>query len=422
MATTMAVRADFLRKERREIEFFISGLSNCFFQRKVAFFFGPNGKDYLMQMKVFSRPPSRFALIGGFLGAGKTTAIGGIVQRLQARGLQCGLITNDQGAGLVDSVLARQRTEAVAEITGGCFCCRLDALVAAVTRLSVEERPDVFLAEPVGSCTDLMATVLLPLRQVYQMPLRLAPLSVLLDGRRAYQTLVSRGRVRDFSKDVGYIYRKQMEEAELLVINKIDLLTAAQLAKLRAQLEREYPGRKVLEVSVRSGVGLETWLDEITDGKCEPEGIVKLDYARYGAGEALLGWLNASVSVEALRAIDGAMLLHTLVHAVVGRLERERIRVAHLKIILQGDEGSSLWVQVTRDGENPHFAGGLETDMTGGKLLINLRAEGDPEMLAEAVRVGLAEALDGVAHTVTEFAHFRPGQPQPTHRIGELVA
>ncbi len=337
------------------------------------------------------------------------------------RGRRCGLITNDQGEGLVDSVLARQRTETVAEITGGCFCCRLDDLAAALERLSEGERPDVFLAEPVGSCTDLMATVLLPLERIYRVPLRLAPLTVLLDGRRAYQTLVSRGRSRSFSKDVGYIYRKQIEEAEILVINKMDLLTAAELSKLREQLERDYAQRKLFEISALSGEGIDAWLEAVTAGESEPQKIVELDYEQYGRGEALLGWLNATVSIDSPRCADVASILRTLVHAVVDRLRRNGVRIAHLKMILHGENGSSLRVQVTRDGEKPQFAGGLDDATRGGKLLINLRAEGDPEKLAETVSAGLSEALGGVPHAVTEFARFRPGQPKPTHRIAALA-
>jgi len=332
------------------------------------------------------------------------------------------LITNDQGTGLVDSVLARERAGATAEITGGCFCCRLDELVSAVERLSERERADLFLAEPVGSCTDLMATVLLPLGQVYRLPLRLAPLSVLLDGERAYRTLVSRGRARGFSKDVGYIYRQQIEEAELVVINKIDLLTAAQRGKLREQIEREWPGRRVFEISALTEEGFDGWLEAILGGESEPPAVMEVDYQRYGMGEALLGWLNATVTIPAQREFDGVGMLHTLAHGVLERLEREEIPVAHFKIILEGAKGSSLRVQVTRDGEKPQFAGGLDAETRGGRLLINLRAEGDPERLAVAVRESLGRAMNGTRHTVEEFAHFRPGQPKPTHRVGTLVA
>ena len=55
----------------------------------------------------------------------------------------------------------------VEEITGGCFCCRFHTLVEAADRLNAEARPDVFLAEPVGSCTDLRASVSYPLRRMY---------------------------------------------------------------------------------------------------------------------------------------------------------------------------------------------------------------------------------------------------------------
>ena len=103
--------------------------------------------------------PSRYIMIGGFLGAGKTT----LIQRFAAHINKCdqkvGLITNDQGAGLVDSAIGRSNRFPVEEISGGCFCCRFNSLIDAAVSLTEDTRPDVFLAEPVGSCTDLVATV-----------------------------------------------------------------------------------------------------------------------------------------------------------------------------------------------------------------------------------------------------------------------
>ena len=68
-----------------------------------------------------------------------------------------GLITNDQSVGLVDSAILSHNGEfAVEEITGGCFCCRFNSLLeASESAVSEASRPDVFIAEPVGSCTDL---------------------------------------------------------------------------------------------------------------------------------------------------------------------------------------------------------------------------------------------------------------------------
>src|SRR5207237_8111773 len=102
---------------------------------------------------------ARYVMIGGFLGAGKTTAILRLARHLSDQGLKVGLITNDQSLGLVDTAMLGANGFDVEEITGGCFCCRFNSLVAAAEKLSATTRPGVFVAAPVGSCTESMASV-----------------------------------------------------------------------------------------------------------------------------------------------------------------------------------------------------------------------------------------------------------------------
>ena len=127
---------------------------------------------------------ARYIMIGGFLGAGKTTAVSKLAKHLGGQGLRVGLITNDQGNQLVDTAMLASHGFPVQEISGGCFCCRFSSLVDAAVRLRDRDRPDVFLAEPVGSCTDLAATVSLPLQQIYGDPFEISPLSVVVDPER----------------------------------------------------------------------------------------------------------------------------------------------------------------------------------------------------------------------------------------------
>src|SRR5258707_14340696 len=122
-----------------------------------------------------SNHPVRYIMIGGFLGAGKTTAVIRLARWLTDQGLRVGLITNDQGSRLVDTNLLNARGFPVEEIPGGCFCCRFNSLVEAAKRLSAAIRPEVFIAEPVGSCTDLVATVTYPLRKLYAANFSIAP-------------------------------------------------------------------------------------------------------------------------------------------------------------------------------------------------------------------------------------------------------
>ena len=116
-------------------------------------------------------------LVGGFLGSGKTTLILAAARELQQRGLRSAMVWNDQGTDLVDSHYAALSGVHSGEVTGGCFCCRLSKLIDAIDDLRAHA-PDVIFAEPVGSCTDLSATVLRPLLQ-YSDTYQLSPLTVL---------------------------------------------------------------------------------------------------------------------------------------------------------------------------------------------------------------------------------------------------
>src|SRR5580698_5205871 len=189
-----------------------------------------------------------YIMIGGFLGAGKTTAVLQFARRFRAEGKRAGLITNDQSFGLVDTAMLTSHGFDVEEIGGGCFCCRFNSLVEASDKLSSDARPDVFIAEPVGSCTDLRAAVSYPLRRIYGDDFHVAPLSVLVDPIRA-ERILGLESGRSFAPKVLYVYEKQLEEADAIVINKSDLLDEARLKRLREALGERYPHAKLFAVS-----------------------------------------------------------------------------------------------------------------------------------------------------------------------------
>src|SRR5262249_27717494 len=85
----------------------------------------------------------RFVMVGGFLGAGKTTTIVRLARHYRAQGKRVGVVTNDQAHDLVDTNALRAQGLAVEEVPGACFCCRFDDLVGRVGALQTSERPDV---------------------------------------------------------------------------------------------------------------------------------------------------------------------------------------------------------------------------------------------------------------------------------------
>src|SRR5438270_11113642 len=198
----------------------------------------------------------RFILLGGFLGAGKTTAMARLARHYMDRGQRVGLVTNDQAQDLVDTNSLRAQGFAVEEVAGACFCCRFDDLVGKVGSLQANERPDVILAEPVGSCTDLVATVVQPLRDLYGQQFEVAPYPVLFKPSHGLRIL--RGEAGSgFSPKAAYIFRKQLEEADAVVINRLDELDAAAVAELTGLLGKRFPGTPVLRVSAKTGQGFE---------------------------------------------------------------------------------------------------------------------------------------------------------------------
>jgi G3E family GTPase len=359
-----------------------------------------------------------YVMVGGFLGAGKTTAMLRLAEHLTARGRRVGLITNDQSHGLVDTSIVTAGGYPVQEITGGCFCCRFNSLTDAADRLTRDARPDVFLAEPVGSCTDLRATVQYPLRRLYGGDYRVAPLSVLVDPTRAARILgLESGR--SFSPKVLYVYEKQLEEADVIVINKSDLLDATQRGSLEGALSARFPQAEIVTVSARTGANLDSWFGRLS-APLASRPAMEVDYDVYAEGEALLGWLNATFTVSASSPFDGNRFLERLADYVRDRLEGAGIEIAHFKMTLAPDTGNDLAVLnlVRTDGrsELPHR---LAEDLTEGELIVNLRAEGDPEQLNATALAGLEQAarLMGVVALVEHSEHFRPGRPKPTHRM-----
>jgi len=370
---------------------------------------------------------ARYIMIGGFLGAGKTTAVGKLARELSDQGYRIGLITNDQGRNLVDTTMLRSQGFATEEIPGGCFCCRFNSLVDAAERLTANTRPEIFIAEPVGSCTDLAATVTYPLRRMYQDNFTVAPISVLVDPVRA-QRVFGLKKGGNFSEKVLYIYKKQIEEADIVIISKSDLLNDKELDALRKAILKEFPGKEIMTVSARSGKNLGTWFSRIVDAKQTARTAMKVDYGIYADGEALLGWLNCTVNLAAKRAFDSDKFLKQLGTEIQKRLAAKKAEVAHMKMTLspEGDlSGEIAGINLVRNDFVPELSFQLDAPVQKGQLIINLRAEAAPDVLGTAVREGLAATtrkFPTLAATVDHLEHFRPGKPTPTHRIATLSA
>jgi CobW/HypB/UreG, nucleotide-binding domain len=307
------------------------------------------------------------ALVGGFLGAGKTTLILKAARILQARGIAAAAVMNDQGGDLVDTEMARRAGLPADEVRGGCFCCRFPDLADALERLRAHG-PEGIFAEAVGSCTDIVATTLRPLLRDYGASYRVAPLTVLVHEEPD-------------DPELRFLFDNQIAEADLVI---------------------------------RRDVDVESWLDTLLHGGIQAgTRSISIDYARYAEAEAALGWLNARTTLRPKPAVAPAMIVGPLLDELDGTLTAAGIRIVHLKVMAQCETGYVKAALTANRGE-PLAEGVLDASPAAEhEILINLRALGSPERLREII----ASALAGIRAGEPTLQAFRPAAPVPHCRI-----
>jgi G3E family GTPase len=384
----------------------------------------------------------RFIMVGGFLGAGKTTTLARLARFYLGRGQKVGLVTNDQAQDLVDTTSLRSQGFAVEEVPGACFCCRFDDLLARVGSLEQKERPDVILAEPVGSCTDLVATVVQPLKDLYGARFQVAPYAVLFKPSHGLRILpqptqapsasagtptrrlgLGQGEGGGFSPKAEYIFRKQLEEADAIVINRIDELSSENVAELVRLVEAAFPGTPVLRQSAKTGQGFEALTALLDQEGNFGRKILDIDYDTYAEGEAELGWLNSAIHVRAGAPFALDEMLLDVVRWLRDSLRQSGGEVAHLKAI--GLSAVSFGVaNLVSSGTEPELSLAAGGQVTEFELIVNARVAIDPAVIEEHVRRAVTEAC-AARMAQAEFRtmqSFRPGRPQPTHRYATARA
>jgi Ni2+-binding GTPase involved in maturation of urease and hydrogenase len=359
----------------------------------------------------------RFLMLGGFLGAGKTTAIARLARHYQSQGKKVGIVTNDQATDLVDTNSLRAQGFDVGEVPGACFCCNFNRLTETVGQLEKSAHPDIVLGEPVGSCTDLVATVVRPLQQLFSARFDVAPYAVLLKPSHGGRIL--RGEAKGgFSPQAAYIFKKQLEEADVIVINRIDELSAAEAKSLADLLAREYPNTPVVRMSAKTGEGFDALVEFVEQRGRFGQRLMDVDYDTYAIGEAELGWLNSSLSVSAKAAFELDGLLLDIIARLQASLAAIDAETAHLKAIGMAD-GAYGVANLVSSFSQPELSLPSRASVKEAQLVVNARVATAPETLTEQVESAVRAACSARRATATfqQTQSFRPGRPVPTHRI-----
>ncbi len=354
-------------------------------------------------------------MLGGFLGAGKTTTIAKLAKHYIDQGLKVGLVTNDQAYNLVDTQALRAQGFSVGEVPGACFCCKFDDLVKTADQLSEADTPDLIITEPVGSCTDLYATVVKPLEELFGDRFDIGPLLVLLKPEHGLKILSDSDRV-GFSPKAAYIFLKQLEEADYIVVNKIDKLSNDQQHQIGELVSRKFEQPVILH-SARTGSGFDELISAANSERADRQKMMDVDYQIYAEGEAELGWFNCQVTASGDDKFELDTLVLRMVERIGGALNAAGAETAHLKVLGQTLNDSAIANQVDSEGE-AELSMASEIKTAVADLLVNARVGTDPGTLTEIV-VNETKALSdelGIQLEVGGVQSFRPAPPEPTHR------
>jgi len=200
-------------------------------------------------------------VLSGFLGSGKTTLLNHVLSN--AEGKRVAVIVNDMGEVNIDAQLVREgglsRTEApMVEMSNGCICCTLrEDLMKEVMELAKDDQFDALLIESTGIGEPI------PLAQAFveefedgttlEGVTRLDTMITVVDASTWLSMYNAGDRLRDRDSDasetdermVGDLLLDQVEFADLILLNKTDLVDAEELGRLEAVLRHLNPGAQI---------------------------------------------------------------------------------------------------------------------------------------------------------------------------------
>jgi G3E family GTPase len=362
------------------------------------------------------KPTPSVMFIGGFLGAGKTTAIRALGDTLKARGLAAAAVTNDQATGLVDTTFLVNTGFTAREVAGSCFCCNFEGLERALDEIIHTGPVDIILSEPVGSCTDIVATVIRPMRDKLGDRVETLAYSVLVEPQRWIDLTDNADR---YPYSMRFLFDKQLEEADFIVLTKVDTLNEARCQELVVKLQARFPQATVLAISAKEKIGLEKWLDLVQVTPPSERWLKEIDYGEYAEAEAEMGWLNAQVRVKVPEPSDANRFAlnaaETLRHGVAGCGGQ----IGNIKILVQA-AGNFLKCGTTHTDHVPTLDGRFEAPLREAEITINLRATVSPDDLSSILRrmVDVIKRDYRAEATISYMNTFRPAPPKPTYRYG----
>jgi G3E family GTPase len=339
-------------------------------------------------------PERKFAVFSGFLGSGKTTSMIAIANCLEKGGVKTALISNDLGASnLVDGLYTAQNCCCSGTIAGGCICYKTEELVARIKRFTDVEGAKLVISDIPGCGVGALDHVYFKLSREYPGEFSLAPFTVICDPLRLRAIMPGEKRLR-LPKEMDYLFRTQLLEADAIVLNKIDTVSEEERNACEAFLKETYPGIPVFAVCAKSGEGISGLAEYIFANKAR---LAEVDTgyggAEFIAAESKLSWYDRRFYLKADKPFNGNTFAEAFFDAVAARLRAVGKNVPHLKLFAAGEENDYLKVSLIDVDCKAVFDRRADRESQNYSVCVNARAACESELLDTLMGEALNEAV-----------------------------
>ena len=328
-----------------------------------------------------------YMVVTGFLGAGKTTSMIAMARVVNSKYGKGGIIANDLGAkNLVDADLTRKADVEISEITGDCICYVTEDLVHRIDGL-VANGCNVVMSDIPGSGLGSLDHVVIKIKDEYPGKYELLPLTCIVDPERLRMILPERANI-NLPEEMRFLLNAQIAEADLIVLNKIDMLSEEEKQADLEFIRSAYPEIPVMCMSARTGEGVEEVVDYVMQHRAAAihreigYGSDEMDDA-----ERQMCWYNRRFFVKEREGknIDFNQVVDDFFEAIRDGLIDAKRNVPHLKLFAAGEGDDYVKASLIGVDYDIEYDRKLDQEYTAMAIIVNARALCESETMGEIV-------------------------------------
>ena len=337
----------------------------------------------------------RFMVVSGFLGAGKTTTMIALAEHMNKTFGETAIIANDLGANLVDTNLTQTSGCTVAEIASGCICYQMDNTVDQIRRLRDKDGAVFVMSDIPGCGVGALDHVYHRLATDNADEFTLSPFTVVVDPERLRMIMPERADI-NLPEELVYLLKLQLEEADLVVLNKADLLAPEDVERYVDFLHAACPDIPVMVISALERTGIEELAEFIATHETALKNFSVRDNQEFADAEAKLTWYNRRLYLKTNDGskIDCNAVVDDLIEGIrMGLIEKKR-NVPHLKTFAtsgNGDFNKASLIGVDYDVE---YAQQFLRPHKNLRMIVNARAVCESRPLARLMDDALDEVCE----------------------------